>query len=331
MASIILKDKYKIDNINEGITLTESLDGTAYVANLELITTDDFLKHKGIGKSNSISIYDISYETKKLTKLFYGLVWETSRNRSNKKMNVTCKERTIYLEQSEDEYLFPSGMTATQRIKKYCRDWNIAIGNLKDTKINLSKAFYRGNTIYDMIQKDIKETAKKGGKLYKLRMVDKLDIIELGSNENVWKLETIAEEINTTNSLNGAITQVKVLGKQTDKKKTPIIGIYKKKADVYGTLQKLIQDEKVKNGAEAKKRADALLNTGEETVRVSGVDINTIRAGDKVSIDGQILYVIDVTHKLGSTGRMDLNLGTCSGREVNIWFCGYIFIVCRYI
>lgn len=84
--------------------------------------------------------------------------------------------------------------------------------------------------------------------------------------------------------------------------------MYKKDTNKYGTIQKLIQDEKIKSGAEAKKRATGLFNTGEETTHISGIDINSIRAGDKVSVNGQILYVIDVTHNLGSTGRIDLTL-----------------------
>lgn len=56
------------------------------------------------------------------------------------------------------------------------------------------------------------------------------------------------------------------------------------------------------------KRANTLFNTGEETTHVYGIDINSIRAGDRVSLNGNILYAIDVTHNLGSTGRMDLNL-----------------------
>ena len=307
MATIILRNKYRIDILSEGIQLSEAIDGIAYTANIDLIETEE-LRKLGIAKGHSIEIYDIDFETIKNRQVFKGVIWEVNRSRKSKKITIACKERTIYIEESEDEYIFPSGMTATQRIQKYCRDWGIPTSSLVNTKIKLAKAVYRSDSILGIMLKDLKETAQKGGNLYKLRMLDKLNIFQVGSNKSVWRLETIAEEISDKSSLDGMVTQVKVLGKQEEDKKSPVIGVYKKDTAKYGTIQKLIQDEKIKNGAEAKKRANVLFNTGEETVRVSGVDINSIRAGDKVSVNGKILYVIDVTHNLGSNGKMDLSL-----------------------
>ncbi|MFV3014111.1 XkdQ [Clostridium botulinum] len=306
MATIILRNKYKIESLSEGIQLSEAIDGIAYTANINLVETEE-LKKLGIAKGHSIEIYDIDFETKKNKQVFKGVIWDIDKSRKSKRITMTCKERTIYIEESEDEYLFGEG-TATQRIIKYCRDWGIPTASLVNTKTKLVKAVYRSESILGMMLKDLKETAQKGGSLYKLRMLDKLNIIQLGSNKTVWRLETVAEDINEKSSLEGMITQVKILGKQEENKKTPITGIYKKDTSKYGTIQKLVQDEKIKSGAEAKKRADALFNTGEETVRVSGIDINSIRAGDNVSLNGKILYVIDVTHNLGSAGRMDLTL-----------------------
>ena len=312
MATIIFKDKYKIENLSEGIQLSESIDGIAYTANINLVETDE-LKKLGVVKGSPIQIWDSDFETKKQTLIFKGMAWDVNKNRKTRKTVLTCKERTIYLDQSEEEYLFPAGQTATQRAIQYCKDWSIPQGVLTGTSTTLSKAVYRNNTIYDMMKKDLKETAQKGGKLFKFRMSSgKLDIVQLGSNKTVWKLETIAEDIEESSSLDGMITQVKILGKQEENKKTPVIGVYKNNLNIYryGAIQKIVQDDKIKNGDEAKKKAVSLLNAGKETVRVSGIDINTIRAGDKVSLDGKILYVIDITHNLGSTGKMDLNLGT---------------------
>lgn len=306
MATIILRNKYKLDNLIEGIQLSEAIDGIAYTANINLVETEE-LKKLGIAKGHNIEVYDIDFETKKNKQIFKGVIWDIDKSRKSKRITMICKERTIYVEESEDEYLFGEG-TATQRIQRYCKDWGIPVASLVNTRIKLAKAVYRSESILGMMIKDLKETAQKGGNLYKLRMLDKLNIIQLGSNKTVWKLESIAEDINEKSSLDGMITQVKILGKQEENKKTPVTGVYKKDTSKYGTIQKLVQDEKIKSGAEAKKRANTLFNTGEETTHVYGIDINSIRAGDRVSLNGNILYAIDVTHNLGSTGRMDLNL-----------------------
>ncbi|MCW6075465.1 XkdQ [Clostridium sporogenes] len=306
MATIILRNKYKIDALTEGIQLSEAIDGIAYTANINLVETEE-LKKLGIAKGHNIEVYDIDFETKKNKQVFKGIIWDIDKTRKSKRITITCKERTIYIEESEDEYLFGEG-TATQRIQRYCRDWGIPTASLVNTKIKLAKAVYRSDTILGMMLKDLKETAQKGGNLYKLRMLDKLNIIQLGSNKTVWRLETIAEDISFKSSLEGMITQVKILGKQEENKKTPVTGVYKKGTNKYGTMQKLVQDEKIKSGSEAKKRANTLFNTGEETTHISGIDINSIRSGDKVSLNGSLLYIMDVTHNLGSTGRMDLTL-----------------------
>ncbi|KEH90625.1 XkdQ/YqbQ family protein [Clostridium botulinum] len=310
MATIILNDKYKIQELNEGITLNEAIDGIAYTANINLVETPKLAEIR-VRKGMPIEIWDTNFETKQLIRLFKGIVWDFNKSGNiAKHISTVCKERTIYLEQSEDEYIFPE-MSADMRMYKYCRDWGIPYAHLPDTKIKLSKATYK-STIFDMIKKDLKETAQKGGDLYNIRMLDKLNILKLGSNKIIWKLETIAEDIQEHSSLEGAITKVKVLGQEKEGSKTPVIGTYIDSTNRYnyGTLQKIVEDEKVKNGAEAKKRADLLFNTGKDTFTVSGIDINTIRTGDKVSLNGQLLYVIDVTHELGYPGKMNLNLGT---------------------
>lgn len=308
MSTILLKNKYKVENLNEGISLTEAIDGIAYTATVKLVETNEF-KSIGLVKGDSIEIYNTNFETKKEVLVFNGIVWSIDKSSSiAKHITLECKERTVYLEESQDEYLLPAGQTATQRIQKYCKDWGIPTASLVDTKTKLAKAVYRSETILGMMLKDLKETAQKSSNLYKLRMLDKLNIIGLGSNKTVWKLETIAEDVDTKSSLNGAVTQVKVLGKQDDKKKSPVIGTFKSGTEKYGTLQKIVQDEKIKNSKDGKGRANKLFNFGEESVRISGIDINTIRAGDKVSYNGVILYVVDITHNLGNPGKMTLNL-----------------------
>lgn len=308
---LILNDKYYIENLNEGITLQESLDGIAYTATIELLETDE-LKAIGIKKGDKIKVEDMQADYQFPTYTFDGLVWEVVESKKDKKLTITGKERTIYMEQSEEDYLLPEGQTATQRLTKYAKDWNIPAAWLVDTQIKLSKAKYSSETLLSMMQKDLKETAQKGGDLYKIRMLDKLNIIKLGSNKNVWKLETIIEEEESTSSLDGAVTKVKVLGQDSeDDKATPVIGTYSKDTDKYGTLQKIVQDEKVTTADQAKKKSDSIFNSGKETKQLHcNKDINTIRSGDSISLDGVIWYVIDITHNMNIPYSMDINVGT---------------------
>lgn len=309
---IIINEKFNIAKFNEGITLDEAIDGIAYKVDISLIEAKALADLK-IKKGDRIQILDTEFDTTNEINIFNGIVWETKRSEKSKKITLSCKERTVYLEESEDEYQFGEN-TATQRLKQYCKDWNIPVGNIADTKVKLAKTVYKSSKILDMIKKDLKETVSKGGELYRVRMGNSLELSLLGVNKKIWNLDTILDDIDRTDSLSGAITSVKILGKSNDdKSKSPVIGVYKKDTDKYGTLQKIKQDEKITNAKEAQSAANSMFNTGEETISVKAVkDINTIRAGDKVSLKGQELFVIDVKHDIKNVSKMDLSLGTIS-------------------
>lgn len=300
---LILKDRYKINNLNQGITLKEALDGIAYSASIDIVETKELSK-VGIFKGDKIKLIDGN------NIIFSGVIWDLNKNKKSKKISLSCRERTVYIEESEDEYLFGEG-TATSRINQYCKDWGIPTESLLDTKLKLSKAVYRKDTIFSMMKKDLKETAVKGGDLYKLRMANKLNLFKLGSNTKIYKLESVLEDIDEKYSLSGLVTQVKVLGKNDkDDKKSPIIGTYKKNTDKFGTIQKILQDEKIDNSSKAKSAAEGLFNTGEDSISIRCKDIIGIRAGDKISLYGKELYVVDITHELSNVPKMSLSLST---------------------
>lgn len=305
---ILLNNKTYIENALTSLTLTDSIDSIAYKATMEIVDTQ--VTHDlNISKSNKIQILDKPFNGNKEITIFNGIVW--SRKKAFKKRILTfdLKERTAYLEASEDEYMFKKG-TADERIKQLAKDWGIPIGNIPKTVTMLDKKVEKGKLL-DMIRKWLKETVKKGGKMYLVRMEDKLNIYELGKNSIIYQLEDICEEIEDTNSLEGAVTSVKVLGKsKDDKHKTPVIGTFKKDTDKFGTLQKIKQDEKIKNKKDAKKAANNLFNEGEVLKTFNCVvDINTIRAGDKVRFYEHEYIVIDVTHNIKPHPTMTIKAG----------------------
>lgn len=316
---LILRNKYKITLTIENGTLKESIDGIAYTLNLSLINTKEF-ENLGIAKGQSIELYDYAFNSKDKVRIFSGVVWDINKSKKTKKMSLTCKERTVSIEESEEEFLCLNGQTATQRATLLCKDWGIPIGSFANTKIGLTKD-RRKESIYSMMWKDLKETAQKGGGLFKFRMSTKLDLIKVGYNPTVYKLDSILDDVQIKNSLSGAITQVKVLGKNDkDDTKSPVIGIFKKNTEAYGTIQKMIQDDKVQNYANAQNKANSLFSGGENSIDVSCVqDINTLRAGDVASLYGTRYYVTDITHTLGSKGSMDLTLMDWEGVKTKFY------------
>ena len=208
---VVLKNKYYLRELIESITLEDSIDEIAYRATVQLKVTDE-LAQVGIAPGDAIRVSGIPYGGSSMVYLLHpGVVWECDSKASSgtKHIEVTIYDKTIYLDKSEDEYLFASGTTVSQRIKQYCNDWGIPISNIPETGVQLSKAVYRAQSIYSMIQSDIKETAQKGGKLYK-RSILAAELYEISpvafpaspANEvSVRSLDEFRESQNTKRSL----------------------------------------------------------------------------------------------------------------------------------
>lgn len=310
--SVILKNKYDLSSLIENISLVDSLDQISYMATIGMVVTPDF---PAISPGDEIRISGIPYGSaeSKVPLLNPGVVWETSSTTSAAKhISITVYDRSIYLAKSEDECLFAAKTTAAQRLRKHASNWGIKLGVVPDTKISLKRAMYRPQSIYSMIQADLKETVKGGGELYVPRMTTAgLSLVRIAGNEPVWKLEAL-EEITQSRTLEEAATRVKVLGTENGSGEVPakVLAIADGQTAEYGVLQLIVQEEDVKTASAAKGLAQSKLRGVGTTYNVTCPDLNTLRAGDKVILNGMSLIAVAVTHQLGDPGSMSLELAT---------------------
>ncbi|MEC0330103.1 MULTISPECIES: XkdQ/YqbQ family protein [Paenibacillus] len=317
---VVLQNKYYLRELVEGISLKDSLDQISYQGTIQLKIPASF---PGIEPGQEIRISGVPFNGdggvsgaggKSMVHLLHpGVVWECSSSiKQTKHMTVTVYDRTIYLAKSEDECLFPAGGTASQRLRKYAADWNIKLDSVPDTKTKLKKAVYRPQTLYSMIMSDLKETVKAGGNMYIPRMTPAgLTLFQVGSNKTVWVLEQL-EEATQNRTLEGSVTRVKVIGTEDQKENAPskVLAVADGETAKYGVLQRIVQDENVKTASAAKKFAESMLMGLGQTFSVTCVDLNTVRAGDKVNFNGLNLIVTSVSHELGEPGHMTLELAT---------------------
>jgi hypothetical protein len=309
---VVLNDQYYLRELVQGITLEDALGEVAYRAVIGLIVTPDF---PAIAPGQKIRVSGVPYGGSSMAYLLHpGVVWDIeSRTRGQKHLRVVAYDPLIYLAKSQEEYLLPAGQTAAQRLKKYAADWNISVGAISDTGIQLAKAVRRAQPIYNMVLADLRETASKGGKMFTPQMTPAgLSLFELGSNSTVWALqtETNISELTQKRTLEGTVTQVKVLGNAAEQNRSPVLAVEKGETAKYGTLQVVLQNYRITTASAGKKAAQQMLSGIQETFSVSGVDINTIRAGDTVKLNNLGLMVVSITHRLGSPGNMTLQLAT---------------------
>jgi hypothetical protein len=306
---VVLANKYFLREIVENITIEESLDEIAARATVVMTITPDF---PGIVPGQAMRVSGVPFGGTSMVVLLDGVIWEcNSVTRGQKHLTATLYSNDVYMLKSEDEYLFSAGSTASQRLKQYASDWGIPIGQVADTGVALAKAVYRAQPIYNMLLSDLKETVSKGGRMFRPRMTGTtLDLVSLGSNRTVWVMEADqnVEEIDQLRTLDGVATQVKVLGAAPEEGRSPVLAVEKGETAKYGTLQKVIQDPKITTAAAAKQAAKEMLAGMQETITVTALDINTVRAGDKVQLNGMDLLVVSVRHNLGSPGHMTVEL-----------------------
>ncbi|HBV95634.1 MAG: phage portal protein [Peptococcaceae bacterium BICA1-7] len=309
---VVLADKHYLRELVESITLEDSLDEIALRATIRLAATDDF-QSIGISPGQEIRVSGIPFGGTGMVYLLHpGVVWDcSSSSRIQKHINVTIYDRTIFISRSEDEYLFPAGQTASQRLKKYAADWGIKLLSVPDTGVPLAKEVYRARSIYSMIQEDLRHTVSGGGDMYRPRMTpDGLELYKLGSNQEVWALETDqnVEEITQHRTLDGAVTRVKVLGNASGEGRSPVLAVETGETGKYGTLQRVLSDSSITDAGTARKKAREMLAGEDETVSITCLDINTVRAGDRLVLNGNEWLVTSVRHELGLPGRMFLEL-----------------------
>lgn len=304
--------KYYLRELAEKIVLEESLDEVAMRGTISLAVTPDL---PAIAPGQGMVVAGRPFgATAGESNLFDGVVWEArSTLRKIKHLDLTVYDRTIYLARSEDEYLFSEGMTASAIIKRIASDWGVQLGSIANTGVPLAKQVFRARTLYEMMFSTLKETAVKGGGLYRLRMSgQKLELVSLGSNTTVWKLETDTniEKLIQFRTLEGTVTKVKVLGAAIDDERSPQLAVVTGETGKYGTLQRVLIDEQLESTGQAKTAGEKLLAGLQETLSVTCVDINTVRAGDAIMLNGIKFIVASVRHELGSPGHMVCDLAS---------------------
>ena len=313
---VILQDKYYLRECIQSIELEDRLDEIAYCAKVKLaVPGDQFTGLPKILPGMEIRVSGTKFGEDKYSYIIQpGVVWTVDiENRARRNLNLTIYDRTIYLAKSKDEFLFKEGETATDRIKKICGQWNIPIASLPNTGQALAKEASRVSPIWSIMKKALVETGSKSGKLYTIRMQPNgLELFEIGSNKDVWVFEFGANlrTVSQRQTLDGACTKVKVLGKKSKDSLSPVSSTATADTDKYGTIQEIIQDEKAIDAGTANQKAENTLGGIQEVVKVEAIDINTIRKGDKVIVQGweDGLYVISVRHELGSPGKMQMEL-----------------------
>lgn len=313
---------FYLGDLVQKISMEESLDELALRANFQIVVSSD--SFPAIGPGQTIEILDALQNN--IVK-FDGIIHETdSENRGLKDLDIKAYCRAKYLE-SEDEFNLAADMTASSRFQLYASTWGIPLGSVADTGQKLDKAIYRPRSLASMIEDDIKETAKKTGRMFRVRSSGRtLDMVELGSNSNVPVLVPKAniEKVKQRRTLLDKDTRVKYVGNERGGTRKPVYGSAAGEVDEYGTRYRIQIDSRINNQAQADAASRRQIVPIEEIIQVFvAEELIDLRAGGKVKlgmtdVTGQNivgydeLLVINLQRTLGNQshpGKCTLELG----------------------
>lgn len=222
-------------------------------------------------------------------KRFTGQIWEHDyTSELQKSIDLVCYDGFRDTLESKDHLFYAAGKSTQSILEDVCKKWGIKL-KYEYSSWTHPKCVFKGDKIGEIILKTLKEADRHLNKRSVAIFVgETLVIREKGKNEDVYVFDAKLNTMRTNYriSKDNLVTRVKVLGKMNK------VGQAKVEATVngrteFGILQEVVYRDGNTSLAEAKKEAqDILYERGKpkENITTEGLDVPSIRKGDKVKI-----------------------------------------------
>lgn len=290
--------KYDITNAVTSLSLDEPEKGIAQKVNIQLAN----VYHEGSYLTGIIQVHDIIYvyaDTGSGPKeVFRGYVWTKKYAKdTERELQLTCYDRLIYLQESEEYKYFSSGKSTESIFKTLCSSKGITLSYKYDS-IKHGKVVIRG-TLADAFTTDlIDNVRKKKGTRGVIRYTKgTMEVFTEGKNNSTIYKFTKGSEGNIIKStheitLDGITTKVIILGSEKENKAAPIKATVKGDTAKYGTIQKILTSTDSDKLATLKTEANQIIKddgSPKKNVVIDAIDNPWVRKGDKIHInDGYV-------------------------------------------
>ena len=240
-------------------------------------------------------------------------------------VEVTAYNDLIYLQQSEDDRVYPPGISATNVIQDILREWGIGtIGTVQLANVPLPQLVWRGAKVSQMLLDVLEHIFDRGGGAWILRSrLGMLEIVQPGQNTPVYSFGTDhVEEFSDEQDMHDLVTEVRILasandlGLGDDVPVRPEIIEVKTGRQEFGLLRAIVRDPGPDSPVTAQQLAYRLL--GERGVprrvrRLTAPDLPFLRRGDLIhvragTIDGR--YAITGIQHDAERRKMQITIDT---------------------
>lgn len=244
--------------------------------------------------------------------------WSFTDSNSDSTIELEAYDQAHALTKSEDYAYFSPGHSTGQMLGAILGKWDVPF-NYTGPDIGHNKTTFKRQNIADMVQRILDDVKKKSGAVLFVRWKDnQLDIIERGTNSDVYQFTSDSNTVTAKDSLDMSelITRVLIVGKSDKEGHQAVLATVDGKTE-FGIRQLIIEHEKSKDLSESRTAADEALKEHGSLQRTSSIDVPdvpTVRKGDKVSVKAGTLdgtfYVRAIRHN-AADHRMSLDLDPC--------------------
>lgn len=247
--------------IVDGVAIEWERKGQPGKLSFELIKTDTLIFDEGDACRFSVNGKPI----------FYGSVFEKSRQGSNpQKIKVVVHDQLYYLK-NKDTYVY-TNKTASEVVKMLGEDFNLNLGTIEDTKFKIASRTEENTQLFDMVQNALDATMKATREMFVLYDdAGKLTLKNIANMQLglVIDKDTAGDFDYKTSIMSNTYNRIKLVHEDSDAGKRKVyIAQDGSNINKWGVLQYF---EKINDAAGAQAMADALLKLYDRKTRTLSV------------------------------------------------------------
>lgn len=234
--------------------------------------------------------------------------WDSTRQNSADDLKCTMYDDLYFLQKSQDNFFFQSGIGTKARIDQVLGEWGMSLSKYEGPNKKHGKKKYQNQYLSDIILDILGDSVKKGGSKYIFRQVKgQVQVVKRGGNEDVYVFEN-RNSILTSHTLStaGIITRVKIIGKEKKEGKDKVLATLNGSVQ-YGIRQRIYTRGEDESMADANAAAQAILDEDgdiQDEIMAQAPDVPYIRKGDLVYMKAgglkKYYYILGIQHNADS-------------------------------
>lgn len=234
--------------------------------------------------------------------------WDSTRQNSADDLKCTMYDDLYFLQKSQDNFFFQSGIGTKARIDQVLGGWGMSLSKYEGPNKKHGKKKYQNQYLSDIILDILGDSVKKGGSKYIFRQVKgQVQVVKRGGNEDVYVFEN-RNSILTSHTLStaGMITRVKIIGKEKKEGKDKVLATLNGSVQ-YGIRQRIYTRGEDESMADANAAAQAILDEDgdiQDEIMAQAPDVPYIRKGDLVYMKAgglkKYYYILGIQHNADS-------------------------------